>query len=40
MCVHIMRAKVLYVINEWGYYSSHPREIFSINTLSGRRSFF
>src|SRR5437764_5800981 len=29
----IVGAKVLYIINEWGYYSAHPREIFSINTM-------
>jgi phosphatidylglycerol---prolipoprotein diacylglyceryl transferase len=29
----IVGAKLLYVINEWGYYSAHPAEIFSINTL-------
>ena len=29
----IIGAKVLYVINEWGYYSANPKEIFSINTL-------
>ena len=29
----IVGAKVLYVINEWSYYSAHPSEIFSINTL-------
>ena len=29
----ILGAKVLYVVNEWGYYSSHISEIFSINTL-------
>src|SRR5580692_4291238 len=29
----IVGAKVLYVINEWSYYSAHPGEIFSINTL-------
>src|SRR5580692_3271326 len=29
----ILGAKVLYVINEWSYYSTHTREIFSINTL-------
>ena len=29
----ILGAKILYVINEWGYYSSHAAEIFSINTL-------
>jgi phosphatidylglycerol---prolipoprotein diacylglyceryl transferase len=26
-------AKVLYIINEWGYYKAHPGEIFSIATL-------
>jgi len=29
----ILGAKVLYVINEWSYYSSHISEIFSVNTL-------
>jgi phosphatidylglycerol---prolipoprotein diacylglyceryl transferase len=29
----IVGAKILYVINDWNYYTSHPREIFSINTL-------
>lgn len=29
----ILGAKVLYVVNEWSYYSAHVREIFSINTL-------
>ena len=29
----IIGAKVLYVINEWGYYSTNPKEIFSVNTL-------
>jgi len=29
----IIGAKVLYIVNEWGYYSAHPSEIFSINTL-------
>jgi len=29
----IIGAKVLYVVNEWSYYSAQPREIFSINTL-------
>ena len=29
----IIGAKVLYVVNEWSYYSAHPGEIFSINTL-------
>ena len=29
----IVGAKILYVINEWGYYSGHLREIFSLNTL-------
>lgn len=29
----IVGAKVLYIINEWGYYSAHPAEIFSVTTL-------
>ena len=29
----IVGAKILYVINEWSYYSTHTREIFSVNTL-------
>lgn len=29
----IVGAKVLYVINEWGYYKTHAGEIFSITTL-------
>lgn len=29
----IVGAKILYVINEWGYYSAHPGEIFSVATL-------
>ena len=29
----IVGAKVLYVINEWSYYSAHPAEIFSVTTL-------
>jgi phosphatidylglycerol---prolipoprotein diacylglyceryl transferase len=29
----IIGAKVLYVVNEWSYYSAQPSEIFSINTL-------
>jgi phosphatidylglycerol---prolipoprotein diacylglyceryl transferase len=29
----IVGAKVLYIINDWGYYTAHPRDIFSINTL-------
>ena len=29
----IVGAKVLYVVNEWSYYSAHPSEILSINTL-------
>jgi phosphatidylglycerol---prolipoprotein diacylglyceryl transferase len=29
----IIGAKVLYIVNEWSYYSAHPSEIFSINTL-------
>jgi phosphatidylglycerol:prolipoprotein diacylglycerol transferase len=29
----IIGAKVLYVINDWGYYANNWREIFSLNTL-------
>jgi phosphatidylglycerol:prolipoprotein diacylglycerol transferase len=29
----IVGAKVLYIINEWGYYAAHPAEIFSVTTL-------
>jgi phosphatidylglycerol---prolipoprotein diacylglyceryl transferase len=29
----IIGAKLLYVINEWGYYSTHVSEIFSVTTL-------
>lgn len=29
----ILGAKILYIVNEWGYYSTHTGEIFSINTL-------
>jgi len=29
----IVGAKVLFVINEWSYYSAHPRDIFSLGVL-------
>lgn len=29
----IVGAKVLYIINDWGIYSAHPSEIFSLSTL-------
>ena len=29
----ILGAKVLYVINDWSYYTAHPADIFSVNTL-------
>ena len=29
----IIGAKILYIINDWSYYSTHPREIFSLGTL-------
>jgi phosphatidylglycerol---prolipoprotein diacylglyceryl transferase len=29
----IVGAKVLYIINDWGTYSAHPREIFTLGTL-------
>lgn len=29
----IIGAKILYIITDWGYYSAHPKEIFSLGTL-------
>ncbi|MGB7586606.1 MAG: prolipoprotein diacylglyceryl transferase [Terriglobales bacterium] len=29
----IVGAKILYIVNDWGYYTSHPGEIFSFATL-------
>jgi phosphatidylglycerol:prolipoprotein diacylglycerol transferase len=29
----IVGAKILYIINDWGYYTSHPGEILSLGTL-------
>lgn len=29
----IVGAKILYIVNDWGYYTSHPSEIFSFATL-------
>jgi len=29
----IVGAKILYIINDWSYYSSHPGELFSLGTL-------
>jgi phosphatidylglycerol:prolipoprotein diacylglycerol transferase len=29
----IVGSKTLYIINDWGYYSTHTREIFSVSTL-------
>lgn len=29
----ILGAKILYIINDWSYYSSHPGEIFSFSTF-------
>ncbi|HXY16324.1 MAG TPA: prolipoprotein diacylglyceryl transferase [Terriglobales bacterium] len=29
----IVGAKILYIVNDWGYYAAHPREIFSFGTL-------
>ena len=29
----ILGAKILYIVNDWGYYTSHPGEIFSFATL-------
>lgn len=29
----ILGAKILYIVNDWGYYAEHPGDIFSLNTL-------
>lgn len=29
----ILGAKILYIVNDWSYYTAHPREIFSLSTL-------
>jgi phosphatidylglycerol---prolipoprotein diacylglyceryl transferase len=29
----IVGAKILYIVNDWSYYTAHPREIFSLSTL-------
>jgi len=29
----ILGAKILYIVNDWSYYTSHPGEIFSLGTL-------
>ena len=29
----IIGAKILYIVNDWGYYSTHPGDIFSWSTL-------
>jgi phosphatidylglycerol:prolipoprotein diacylglycerol transferase len=29
----IIGSKILYILNDWGEYSAHPREIFSVSTL-------
>ena len=29
----IVGAKILYIINDWSYYTAHPGEIFSLGTL-------
>ena len=29
----IVGAKILYIVNDWGYYTAHPREIFGFATL-------
>jgi phosphatidylglycerol---prolipoprotein diacylglyceryl transferase len=29
----IVGAKILYIVNDWGYYTAHPSEIFSFATL-------
>jgi phosphatidylglycerol:prolipoprotein diacylglycerol transferase len=29
----MLGSKILYVVNDWSFYTAHPREIFSLNTL-------
>ena len=29
----IIGAKILYIVNDWSYYTAHPREIFSLATM-------
>ncbi len=36
----LIGAKVLYVINDWSYYASHPREILSLSTLQAGGVFY
>jgi phosphatidylglycerol:prolipoprotein diacylglycerol transferase len=36
----ILGAKVLYVINDWSYYTRNPREIFSLNTWQAGGVFY
>ncbi len=36
----ILGAKVLYVINDWDWYTSHPGEIFSFSTLQAGGVFY
>ena len=35
----ILGAKILFIINDWSYYSSHPRQIFSLGTLQSGGAF-
>ncbi len=36
----IVGAKILYIVNDWGYYTAHPGRDFQFCHLAGRRSFF
>ncbi len=36
----LVGAKILYVINDWSYYTSHPGEIFSLSTLQAGGVFY
>ena len=36
----IVGAKILYVINDWSWYTAHPREIFSFATLQAGGVFY
>jgi hypothetical protein len=35
----ILGAKVMLIVDDWGYYSRHPHEIFSLNVLNPAGSF-
>jgi phosphatidylglycerol---prolipoprotein diacylglyceryl transferase len=36
----LLGAKVLYIINDWGYYTRHPKDILSLSTLQAGGVFY